>query len=214
MIEGYGEDAVTGEQTIQTFILASGSPRRRELLREAGLSFRIVESNIVEIARENESAAGFALRMAQEKALAVSAACPDEIVLAADTLVECEGRTLGKPAGASGARAMLRMLSGRSHVVITGFAIARAGALVESSQVTSRVTFRSLSEAEIGDYVDSGEPRDKAGSYGIQSGGGNFISAIEGSRENVMGLPIREVLAALARHGIAARPGDARQGDR
>ncbi len=213
MIEEHGEDAVTGEQTIQTFILASGSPRRRELLREAGLSFRIVESNIVEIARENESAAGFALRMAQEKALAVSAACPDEIVLAADTIVECEGRILGKPAGASGARAMLRVLSGRSHFVITGFAIARAGALVESSQVTTRVTFRSLADAEIDHYVRGGEPLDKSGSYGIQSSG-NFISAIEGSRENVMGLPIREVLAALARHGITARPGDARQSDR
>ncbi len=207
MIQEHGEDAVTGEQTIQTFILASTSPRRRELLHDAGLSFRIVESNLVELARENESAAGFALRMAQEKALAVSAACPDEIVLAADTIVECEGRTLGKPAGAGEARAMLRMLSGRSHVVITGFAIARAGALVESSQVTTRVTFRSLTDAEIDHYVRSGVPLDKSGSYGIQTSG-DFISAIEGSRENVMGLPIREVLAALARHGITARPGD------
>jgi len=212
MIEQHREYAVTGAQTSRTFILASGSPRRHQLLRDAGLSFRIVESKVVETARENESAADFALRMAQEKALAVSAACPDEIVLAADTVVECEGRTLGKPAGASEARAMLRMLSGRSHVVITGFAIARAGALVESAKVTSRVTFRSLSDAEIGDYVDSGEPLDKSGSYGIQSSG-NFISAIEGSRENVMGLPIHEVLAALARHGIAA-PGDARRADR
>ena len=204
---------MTGAQTSRTFILASASPRRRQLLRDAGLSFRIVESKVVETARVNEPAAAFALRMAHEKALAVSAAFPDEIVLGADTVVECEGATLGKPADADEARAMLRMLSGRSHTVVTGFAIARAGALVESSQATSRVTFRSLTEAEIGKYVDSGEPLDKAGSYGIQSGGGNFISAIEGSRENVMGLPIREVLAALARHGIAA-PGDAQRSDR
>ena len=213
MIEEDGEDGVSDAQTMQTFILASASPRRRELLQEAGLSFRIVESNIVETACENESAAGFALRMAQDKALAVSAACPDEIVLAADTLVECEGRILGKPAGASGARAMLRTLSGRSHRVITGFALARAGALLESSQVTTRVTFRSLTDAEIDRYVRGGEPLDKSGSYGIQSAG-DFVSAIEGSRENVMGLPIREVLAALARHGIAPRPGDAPGEDR
>ncbi len=194
--------AVTDAQTIKTFVLASGSPRRHQLLRDAGLSFRIVESQIVETARENEPAADFALRMASEKALAVSAAAPDEFVLAADTVVECEGRTLGKPAGANEARAMLRKLSGRAHVVITGFAIARAGALVESSRATSRVTFRSLTDAEIDDYIRSGEPLDKAGSYGIQGGGDKFIIAMEGSRENVMGLPLREVLAALARHGI------------
>jgi septum formation protein len=196
---------VTGAQIIRSFILASGSPRRRQLLREAGLSFTIVESKVVETARAHEPAADFALRMAQEKALAVSAACLDEIVVGADTVVECEGRTLGKPGGAAEARAMLRMLSGRSHVVITGFAIARGGAIVESSQATSRVTFRSLTDAEIDDYVNGGEPLDKAGSYGIQSGGEKFISAVEGSRENVMGLPIREVLVALARYGIAPR---------
>ncbi len=188
------------------FVLASSSPRRRQLLGDVGLSFRTVESKLVEAAREGESAGDFALRMAHEKALAVSAGSPNEIVLAADTVVECQGRTLGKPADADEARAMLRMLSGRMHIVVTGFAIARAGAIVESSQVTSQVTFRPLTEAEIEAYVRSGAPLDKAGSYGIQDRGEGFISALEGSRENVMGLPVREVLAALARYGIAARP--------
>ena len=187
------------------FILASSSPRRRQLLGDAGVCFRIAESKVVEAAREGESAGDFALRMAHEKARAVSAASPDAIVLAADTVVECEGRTLGKPVDADDAGAMLRMLSERTHTVVTGFAIARAGAIVESARVTSRVTFRSLTEAEIDAYVRSGAPLDKAGSYGIQDWGEGFIVALEGSRENVMGLPVREVLAALARHGIAPR---------
>ena len=185
-------------------ILASASPRRKMLLEAAGLDFDIVESGIEEVRREGENAPDFALRMAEEKALDVSVRCPDAIVLAADTIVECNGQILGKPADSAAACAMLTMLSGNMHTVVTAFAIARAGAIAESSPVTSRVTFRKLSADEIAAYVAGGDPLDKAGAYGIQSIGAGFIERVEGARDNVMGLPVREVLAALQRHGVAA----------
>ncbi len=184
-------------------ILASASPRRRMLLDAAGVKFTIVESRIVEAPRETESAADYAARTAEEKALAVSVRFPKEIVLGADTVVECEERILEKPADAQEARAMLQTLSGRTHTVVTAFAIARAGVILDSSSVSSRVTFRELSASEIDEYILSGEPFDKAGAYGIQGRGGGFISLVEGSRDNVMGLPVREVIAALERYGVS-----------
>jgi septum formation protein len=176
------------------------------LLTKAGLKFRVVQSDVVEESGAGECAADFALRMAREKALAVSARFGDEVVLGADTVVECAGRILGKPSGEAEARAMLTMLSGRTHMVQTAFAIARAGAILESACVTSHVTFRTLSHAEIDDYLRTAEPFDKAGAYGIQGQGAGFVVAVEGSRDNVMGLPTAEVLAALQRHGISAPP--------
>ena len=183
-------------------ILASGSPRRKMLLDAVGLAFEVAESGLDEVRNEGESAPDFALRMACDKALEVSARFPDAFVLAADTIVECDGRILGKPADAAEARAMLRTLSGNIHTVVTAFAIARASGIAESMAVASRVTFRALSEQEIAAYVASGEPLDKAGAYGIQDTGAGFIDHVDGSRDNVMGLPVREVLAALRRHGI------------
>jgi septum formation protein len=100
---------------------------------------------------------------------------------------------------------MLAMLSARTHTVVTAFALARGGKIVESSPVESRVTFRKLTQAEVDDYIATGEPFDKAGAYGIQSIGGGFISHLEGSRDNVMGLPTERVIAALARQGV--KPG-------
>lgn len=97
---------------------------------------------------------------------------------------------------------MLRMLSGRTHTVITAFAIAHGGEILESAAMASRVTFHELREDQIAAYIASGDPFDKAGSYGIQDGGAEFIAAVEGTRDNVMGLPVREVIAVLARHGI------------
>lgn len=185
-------------------ILASGSPRRRRLLSDAGVSFRVVESRLPEDPPTGESGGDYAPRIAREKALKVSATFPNEIVLAADTVVECQRRILGKPADSAQARAMLQTLSGRTHTVITAFAIARAGAILESASVSSRVTFRDLSSAEIEAYIRSGEPGDKAGGYGIQGKGGDFITHVEGSRDNVMGLPTREVLAALKRQGVGS----------
>lgn len=186
-----------------SLILASSSPRRHELLLGAGLRFEIFASGIDETRLPGEEAEAFALRMAQDKALAVSSGAPGAIVLGADTIVVCAGRILGKPAGADGARAMLAMLSGNTHVVITAFALVRGSKILETEAVKSRVTFRALNRAEIDAYVAGGEPMDKAGAYGIQGIGGGFIAAVEGPRDNVMGLPVASVLAALARHGFS-----------
>lgn len=183
-------------------VLASASPRRRTLLSAAGLSFSIVESRLHERRRPDEPAADFALRMARDKAMAVSKRIADAIVLGADTVVEIDGQVLGKPKHDDDARAMLKLLSGRTHRVVTAFAIAQAGAILEAAAVESRVRFRELGAAEIDTYIASGDPFDKAGSYGIQDGGAGFIAGVEGARDNVMGLPMREVLAALAPHGV------------
>jgi septum formation protein len=141
--------------------------------------------------------------MARDKAAAVSSRFPEAIVVGADTIVVCENQILEKPADAVDARRMLAMLSARTHTVVTAFALARAGKILESSPVESRVTFRKLTGAEIDDYIATGEPFDKAGAYGIQGIGGGFISHVEGSRDNVMGLPTQNVVDALARYGVA-----------
>jgi septum formation protein len=184
-------------------ILASASPRRRQLLGAAGIEFEAIESQVPEGHVAGEPARDYALRMAREKAGAVSSRVPEAIVIGADTIVVCENQILEKPADAHDARRMLAMLSSRTHTVVTAFALARAGKILESSPVESRVTFRKLTDAEIDDYIATGEPFDKAGAYGIQGIGGGFISQVEGSRDNVMGLPTQSVVAALARYGVA-----------
>ena len=183
-------------------ILASASPRRRQLLGAAGISFEVIESFVPEQHEPGEPARDYALRMAREKAGAVSSRFPDAIVIGADTIVMCEAQILEKPANAGDACRMLEMLSGRTHTVVTAFALARGGSILESSPVESRVTFRKLGEAEIDDYIATEEPFDKGGAYGIQGVGGGFISHVEGSRDNVMGLPTERVVAALARWGV------------
>jgi nucleoside triphosphate pyrophosphatase len=182
-------------------ILASASPRRRQLLSEAGLAFECIESGFEEIRESQERGREYALRMAQAKALAVSRRIPDAIVIGADTIVECDGEILEKPLDPADARRMLNALSGRAHTVVTAFAIALDGEILEIEAVESRVFFRPLAETEIGEYIETGEPFDKAGAYGIQGVGGGFISKVEGPRNNVMGLPVEYVLAALARRG-------------
>ncbi len=182
-------------------VLASGSPRRRQLLAEAGLSFECAESGVEERRAPDEGAREYALRMAREKASAVSCRAPDAIVIGADTVVECAGEILEKPADEADARRMLAKLSGREHLVVTAFAIFAAGGMIESEAVESRVSFRRLSESEIADYIATGEPFDKAGAYGIQGIGGGFIERVDGPQDNVMGLPVRSVMAALARAG-------------
>ena len=184
-------------------ILASGSPRRRQLLTEAGIVFDLIESGVEERRESEEPAREYALRMARAKASAVSSRVPFAIVLGADTVVECAGEILEKPADAADARRMLTTLSGRKHTVVTAFAIAREGRVTEADAVESNVFFRALGEKEIADYIATGEPFDKAGAYGIQGSGGGFIVRVDGPRDNVMGLPVRSVLDALARHGIA-----------
>ena len=183
-------------------ILASASPRRRQLLAAAGISFEVIESLVPERHLAGEPARDYAVRMAREKAGAVSLRFPEAIVIGADTIVLCETQILEKPAHPGDARRMLEMLSGRTHTVVTAFALARSGSILESSPVESRVTFRKLADAEIDDYIATEEPFDKAGAYGIQGVGGGFISHVEGSRDNVMGLPTERVVAALARWGV------------
>jgi septum formation protein len=183
-------------------ILASASPRRRQLLGAAGIQFDAIESGVPEGHVAGEPPRDYALRMAREKAIAVSSRFPDAIVVGADTIVVCEAQILEKPADADDARRMLAMLSSRTHTVVTAFALARAGKILESSPVESRVTFRKLTDAEIDDYIATDEPFDKAGAYGIQGIGGGFIAHVEGLRDNVMGLPTDRVVAALARYGV------------
>ncbi len=186
----------------QTLILASSSPRRSELLTDAGVEFETMESAITESPEPGESARDYAIRTARDKALAVSRRVTGRPVLAADTVVECEGKILGKPVDADEAKTMLRTLSARTHRVTTAFALARAGEIVESEAVTSEVAFRTLSDDEIVAYVATGDPLDKAGAYGIQGVGTTFITRVEGGRDNVMGLPVDAVVAVLRRHGI------------
>jgi len=183
-------------------ILASGSPRRKALLSGAGLRFDIIESEISEARTPGESGRDYALRLACEKALSVSARVPDALVLAADTIVVYDDEILVKPHGQDEARRMLATLSGKTHTVVTAYALASVNAIVEAKPIISQVTFRPLSNAEIEEYVATGEPMDKAGAYGIQGRGADFITMVVGSRDNVMGLPLREVLTVLARYGV------------
>jgi len=169
-------------------VLASRSPRRAELLRAAGIGFTIRAADIDETLRPGELPGEYVLRVAEEKARAVAAAA-GEIILAADTTVVLGDEILGKPDNALDAARMLRALSGQRHDVITGICLKR-GAEIVRDLATTAVWFTALSESEIGDYVGSGEPMDKAGAYGIQGLASRFIDRIDGSYSNVVGLPV------------------------
>jgi septum formation protein len=173
-------------------ILASNSPRRRELLRNAGFQFDVRPSGIEENRLPGESPEDFARRLARDKALDVARQSnPASLVLGADTVVAINGEILEKPVDANDARRMLRTLSGHTHRVITGVCLVRAPeAVLAWSHETTLVTFRTLTEEEIGSYVESGEPFDKAGGYGIQGLASRFVPRIEGCYFNVVGLPI------------------------
>jgi septum formation protein len=185
-------------------ILASGSPRRHELLSQAGLTFIAAAAGINEDLMPNESAAAYVQRLAEEKAQAVwnqhsSSDSPDDplIVLGADTCVVCDGQILGKPVDTTDARRMLELLSGRTHAVLTGLAVVTATKVVRDLEIT-QVTFNRLSDAEIARYISSGEPLDKAGAYAIQGYAARWIPRIEGCYFNVVGLPIARTIALLA----------------
>lgn len=187
----------------QPLVLASASPRRQEMLRLAGLDFEVAVS-------EAEAAAGSfagpqqgAALNARLKALDIAPAFPGRLVIGADTVVALGQTVLEKPADAADAARMLEQLSGRQHQVYTAFAIVAGGearVLVEEV-VASAVTFRRLSRREIEDYVNSGDPLDKAGAYGIQSGGGDLVAEVIGSYLNVVGLPLGRLQAALVTLG-------------
>lgn len=187
-------------------ILASASPRRRELLEQAGYSFEVRPAHINEDARSGEDPIAYVTRLAREKAECVWQQARDSVVLGADTTVVVDGEMLAKPADADDARRMLRMLSGRTHRVITGVAVVRsetkgaeaAEPFVEVAAEVTAVKFLTLSDAEIDAYVATGEPMDKAGGYAIQGRAARWIPRIEGCYFNVVGLPLALVSTMLA----------------
>lgn len=182
-------------------ILASQSPRRRELLSLIGITHAVMPADINEDVRQGESADAYTERLAREKALVIAAREPAALVIAADTTVVVDGDILGKPLDAADARAMIRRLAGREHVVMTGIAVAR-GTRVESAVEAVRVTFRALRDVEIAEYVATGEPMDKAGAYGIQGFGATIVERVDGDYFSVMGLGLRRLVELLARHGV------------
>lgn len=183
-------------------ILASGSPRRREMMARAGLAFRVEIPGIDEAPQPDETPEAYARRAAADKARAVAdrlgPARRRRIVVGCDTIVVLGGRILGKPRDVAEARAMLRMLGGRTHRVMTGLAmIADAPgtpARRRAKTVITEVIFRRLTEAEIRAYAASGDPMDKAGAYGIQEGAAHMVRAVRGSYTNVVGLPMAELI--------------------
>lgn len=194
-------------------ILASASPRRQELLRNAGIPFVVQPTDVPEIARAGESAKACAERLAREKALAVLRARPNDLILGADTIVVVDGEMLGKPCDAEDAARMLRLLSGRTHQVTTGVCLVSSTApITENSQLTTGfedvrsettlVTVHPLTDNDIRFYVSTGEPMDKAGAYGIQGLASRWISRIEGDYFNVVGLPVALVCGMLRERGI------------
>jgi septum formation protein len=190
-------------------ILASASPRRREILTGAGLDFEVMPSHIPEAVQPGESVDAFAERLAREKALAVArtlSADDRALVLGADTVVALGDRIMGKPEDAEHAVVLLTHLMGQRHRVITGIAVAtHPGHAVHSRAVSSQVTMRAASEAEIRDYVATGEPLDKAGAYALQGEAGKrFVVGLEGSRSNVIGLPLEQTLELLEQAGEGA----------
>ena len=185
--------------------LASGSPRRRELLRQIGVSFRVIGAELDETALEGESAAAYVSRLAEAKAAVGWEGCRDlgaAPVLAADTAVVLDGEILGKPADMKAAMAMLLKLSGRAHEVLTGVALRTAEGL-ELKVSRSLVSFRTVDPSEARAYWDTGEPRDKAGAYAIQGYAAVFIADLKGSYSGVMGLPLFETAELLRAAGVA-----------
>ncbi len=177
-------------------MLASASPRRQELLRNAAIPFTVQSAGIDETALAGESPRNCAERLARDKARAISRLRPQEFVLGADTIVVVDGAMLGKPRDTADAARMLRMLAGRSHQVITGVCVKAAANEDVRSEITS-VTMREVSDDEIQAYVATGEPMDKAGGYAIQGIASRWIPRIEGDYSNVMGLPVSLVYRML-----------------
>ena len=195
-----------------TLILASASPRRAELLRAAGIAFEIHPAHVDEDVHDGELPEAYVLRLAEEKGSAVHSHFPDRVVLAADTTVVVDGQILGKPSDDDDARRMLRLLRGRAHEVLSGICLigpgepgsdchtARGRCDVRLARTSVELT--PLTDAEIEWYVGSGEPMDKAGAYAIQGFASRFVTRIDGSYSNVVGLPVAlvyEMLSSIAR---------------
>jgi len=179
-------------------VLASASPRRRDLLSEAGYDVLIAASDVEEMDSCNEGPEALALINAKRKWTAVAPHYPSEIVVAADTVVWLDGRFYGKPLDFSEATQMLTDLSGRTHQVVTGVAVGRAGEGLQQFAEVSMVTFHALAQDEIAAYLKTIHPLDKAGAYAAQDDNGRLIAQVEGSLSNVIGLPMEKLGAFLA----------------
>jgi septum formation protein len=186
-----------------TLVLASSSPRRRELLTLLGHRFDVLPADLDESVLADEEARAYVERLARAKASAVAAVRPDAVIVAADTTVVLDGEIFGKPIDARDGARMLRLLSDRTHDVHTGIAVIdRAGGggattAITSIVVTTEVTFDRLTDADVAFYVSTGEPLDKAGAYAIQGIGAMYVRSVRGSVTNVVGLPLSELRALL-----------------
>jgi septum formation protein len=178
-------------------ILASASPRRRELLTQAGLTFEVHPADIDESRLPNEPPAAYVQRLALEKAQAIHARFPDATILGADTTVVLDGEIMNKPTSPADAERMLRTLAGRTHQVHTGLAVVTRSSHLSHIETTD-VTFSPISEANLAAYIASGDPLDKAGAYGIQGFAARWIPRIEGDYFNVVGLPIAATIRLLS----------------
>jgi septum formation protein len=187
---------------VPTLVLASGSPRRRELLARLGLEFSVDPADIDESPRVGEPPVEYVRRLSLEKAATVVARCAaDAVVVGADTTVDLHGRILGKPAGPDDARAMLLALSGATHEVHTGVTVAR-GTTIVTDAATTAVTFAEITSDLLEWYIQTGEPFDKAGGYAVQGAGGLVVERIDGSVSNVVGLPLTLLAELMARLGV------------
>lgn len=189
----------------EQIVLASASPRRRELLTQIGLKFQVVPSRAEELVLPGETPEEHVIRLSIDKASDVAAQKEVEgrWFIGSDTIVLCDGQILGKPADERHAAQMLRMLSGQEHRVLSGYAILdRQTGEQRAEAVSTKVRFRELTDAEIARYIASGEPADKAGAYAIQGLGVCFVAEIEGSYTNVVGLPLCRLTLALKQLGV------------
>ncbi|MDT3440530.1 MULTISPECIES: nucleoside triphosphate pyrophosphatase [unclassified Pseudofrankia] len=191
--------------SLRRIVLASGSPRRRELLAGMGVAFEVVTSNVDENVETFAGPEDFALQLARRKARAVAGCVGDALVIGGDTVVELDGRIFGKPADQDEAVEMISRLDGRTHRVVTGLAVvdAATGEHREGAATTT-VTMRPLGEDEIREYAASGEPFGKAGAYAIQGLGGRLVAGVEGDLDNVIGLPTATLRRLLAAFGVIA----------
>ena len=192
----------TTRPSFPALVLASASPRRAELLREAGVSIEVLSPDVEEAHDASLTPEQLTVENARRKALAGSAMCPGRLVLGADTLVYVDGDPLAKPADMDEALRMVRRLSGRSHEVCTGVVLARDGAVVEAFHVITHVTFKSLTDDTIRDYHSKVNPLDKAGAYGIQAHTDMLLERMDGSFSNVVGLPVERLMEVLAAHSV------------
>jgi septum formation protein len=181
-------------------VLASNSPRRRELLTAAGIAFGVQAANVPEHAGPGELPQVFAERLAREKAMTVSRLMPEDTILGADTIVVIDGQILGKPHNAQDATRMLQLLSGRQHEVITAVCLVAKSIPADVRSSITLVTMERITQTEILEYIAGGEPMDKAGAYAIQGIASRWITKIEGDYSNVVGLPIPLVWKMLREH--------------